>query len=569
MNLDPSTTLEGLLLDPEAALNQKLGLLQALAEIGAWPEANTLLQRLVSLGVQPAAFQPFCATLCTGLVADIEPTYAVVCPKGIHARPIFNEKPANASPAPPLPDSVFDVLGRLGMFISRDVRLFTKVIRVLRHDALFHCPATPEGKVHRNKITEAILLCLLPGSALVPAMPALSNELWLLMKLFPFETRYKLYADLKEMIEKTPYLMAASKLAVYETRKILKRLYMPPDRREKKEACKPHGRMLAKVACANPISVHETIMFTVESYSNQIEPVIEALKFMTPMCFDVLTHVLLSRLSMDRDKVKDDGIHISDWLKSIAEFTGLLQVPRDGDQCQYVANTLRTADSMDHCYNHCPHSCLLKVCPKYPEMETSALCRYLANTLRATVLMDHCCKHGPQSCLLKVCRKYQEMELSALCQYLANTLRAADSMDLLVLKELVSQLTGITGSQECSDTQVRTEAMYIKFVVELYDKCQETCLQYIEFLKAALPFEEYVRLLPPIEVLRQDYSLDSDVLFLLFRPILQQLMFSSPEAEPSSVAVEEMEEGEEPQAAEEGGMKLNDLHDGQKHRPEF
>eukprot|EP00798_Chlamydomonas_sp_ICE-L_P015992 gene15992-22126_t len=33
LNLDPSTTLEGLMLDPEAAHNQKLGLLQALAEV--------------------------------------------------------------------------------------------------------------------------------------------------------------------------------------------------------------------------------------------------------------------------------------------------------------------------------------------------------------------------------------------------------------------------------------------------------------------------------------------------------------------------------------------------------
>ena len=36
-------------------------------------------------------------------------------------------------------------------------------------------------------------------------------------------------------------------------------------RREKKEACKPHGRMLAKVACANPLHVHETIMATVRT----------------------------------------------------------------------------------------------------------------------------------------------------------------------------------------------------------------------------------------------------------------------------------------------------------------
>lgn len=33
---------------------------------------------------------------------------------------------------------------------------------------------------------------------------------------------------------------------------------------------------------------------------------------------------------------------------------------------------------------------------------------------------------------------------------------------------------------------VRTEAQHIKFVVELYDKCHETCQQYIEFLQVGL-----------------------------------------------------------------------------------
>lgn len=47
------------------------------------------------------------------------------------------------------------------------------------------------------------------------------------------------------------------------------------------------------------------------------------------------------------------------------------------------------------------------------------------------------------------------MEIAALCQFLANALRGADSFDLLVLKELVETLTGISVPPDLSAEQVR------------------------------------------------------------------------------------------------------------------
>jgi THO complex subunit 2 len=58
----------------------------------------------------------------------------------------------------------------------------------------------------------------------------------------------------------------------------------------------------------------------VENYSNQIEPVADALKYLTPFAFDVLTFVVLSRLTSGRDRVKEDGVNISDWLQNLAAF---------------------------------------------------------------------------------------------------------------------------------------------------------------------------------------------------------------------------------------------------------
>lgn len=41
---------------------------------------------------------------------------------------------------------------------------------------------------------------------------------------------------------------------------VLKRLHSTPDKRERKDACKPHGRLLSKIAATNPLPVLETIV---------------------------------------------------------------------------------------------------------------------------------------------------------------------------------------------------------------------------------------------------------------------------------------------------------------------
>lgn len=59
------------------------------------------------------------------------------------------------------------------------------------------------------------------------------------------------------MLTHVPTLHARM-LASYS--QVLKRLHTAPDKRERKDACKPHGRLLAKVAAAAPLPVLETII---------------------------------------------------------------------------------------------------------------------------------------------------------------------------------------------------------------------------------------------------------------------------------------------------------------------
>ncbi|TQE00329.1 hypothetical protein C1H46_014056 [Malus baccata] len=110
----------------------------------------------------------------------------------------------------------------------------------------------------RSRIEEALGTCLLPSLQLVPANPAVGQEIWEVMNLLPYEVRYRLYGEWEKEDEQIPMVLAARQTAKLDTRRILKRLA--------KENLKQLGRMVAKLAHANPMTVLRTIVHQVLSY---------------------------------------------------------------------------------------------------------------------------------------------------------------------------------------------------------------------------------------------------------------------------------------------------------------
>lgn len=186
-------------------------------------------------------------------------------------------------------------------------------------------------------------------------------------------------------------------------------------------------------------------------------------------------------------------------------------------------------------------------------------------------------------------------------QYVVNQLKCCESLDLLVLKEMVSTMAGVDPVFDISDTQLdalagsetlirqvvaqtdawrrdraaqrgmqrllaalrvgppaqqlaipllillaqqrklitlQPQSFHLKLVAELYDKCHEVTMQYIEFLHKALPAEEYASLLPSISELATEYRIDPEIIFELYRPIIRGVLppaapvddFAEPEA---------------------------------------
>ncbi|KAH7570836.1 hypothetical protein JRO89_XS05G0202800 [Xanthoceras sorbifolium] len=236
-----------------------------------------------------------------------------------------------------LPKELFQMLATAGPYLYRDTVLLQKVCRALRgyYMSALELVNSVEGdsnpepasggnrvprqhlKEVRSRVEEALGTCLLPSLQLIPANPAVGQEIWEVMNLLPYEVRYRLYGEWEKDDERNPMVLAARQTAKLDTRRILKRLA--------KENLKQLGRMVAKLAHANPMTVLRTIVHQIEAYRDMITPVVDAFKYLTQLEYDILEYVVIERLAQGgRDKLKDDGLNLSDWLQSLASFWGHL-----------------------------------------------------------------------------------------------------------------------------------------------------------------------------------------------------------------------------------------------------
>ncbi|GMI75252.1 EMBRYO DEFECTIVE 2793 [Hibiscus trionum] len=318
------------------------------------------------------------------------------------------------------------------------------------------------------------------------------------MNLLPYEVRYRLYGEWEKDDERNPTILVARQTAKLDTRRILKRLA--------KENLKQLGRMVAKLAHANPMTVLRTIVHQIEAYKDMITPVVDAFKYLTQLEYDILEYVVIERLAQGgRDKLKDDGLNLSDWLQSLASFWGHL-------------------------------------CKKYPSMELRGLFQYLVNQLKKgqgieLVLLQELIQ---QMANVQFTENLTEEQLDAMAgsetlRYQAtsfgvtrnnkalikSTNRLRDSLLPKDEPKLAIPLLLLI-AQHRSLVVINADAPYIKMVSEQFDRCHGTLLQYVEFLCSAVtPPAAYAQLIPSLDDLVHLYHLDPEVAFLLYRPVMR------------------------------------------------
>lgn len=181
-----------------------------------------------------------------------------------------------------------------------------------------------------------------------------------------------------------------------------------------------------------------------------------------------------------------------------------------------------------------------------------------------------------------VVKKYS-IELPGLLQFIANQLKLGKCLDLLILKEIVQKMTGIETTEEMTEEQLealsggellkseggtfnqvrnikkstlrlkdallendlamslcilmsqqrncilfQSDNTHLKLVGKLYDQCQETLIQYGNFLSYSLTIDDYKRRLPLLKEMLVEFNLSPDVTFFLARPMINHDINVSP-----------------------------------------
>ena len=202
-----------------------------------------------------------------------------------------------------------------------------------------------------NRIGEAVDQCIdasiLPGLTVGTPNPGLGHELWRLIEKRP-HTALPLVrhppCSTQGRGQRSPRARyGPCARTADETKRMMRRL--------SKENTRQYGRHLGKLTHVVPSIVFDTMLEQIQAYDNLIVPVVEMMRYLTPMSFDVLTFIILSHLaSPQKTQMKTDGLNVSMWMQSLSSFCGNLYKKYPSIELvgllQYIANTLKSGTSL-------------------------------------------------------------------------------------------------------------------------------------------------------------------------------------------------------------------------------
>lgn len=170
---------------------------------------------------------------------------------------------------------------------------------------------------------------LLPALSAFPSNPSINLEAWKAIKHFPCRTRYAWYGKWRGSglgrdalsSDKPLWLIESELTAAKDARYALKRL--------SKDTIRETSRAIGKISHSGPLVVFSIMLSTIESYDNMIKVMVESMHYVAPLSLDVLCFCILNRLTgamggVNRSRLKEDGVNVSQWLQSLETFIGAL-----------------------------------------------------------------------------------------------------------------------------------------------------------------------------------------------------------------------------------------------------
>ncbi|CAH2091992.1 unnamed protein product [Euphydryas editha] len=474
--------------------NQKLVLCEALLNVTAWKEFAALSARLPTTNV---AERPAVA-LCNMLHALVEPLYRKYCriaPK-IIGKPIPPLKshlaPAACRTFEDMKETVIPALILLGPSLHYDPILMYKIIRILRTARTLE-----EDPLHHEALT-VLDTAILPALTLMEGNCCMAEEVYTLLKLYPYQCRYCLYARWKnESGEKIPSLMRVRGNSLQRIKHIMKRV--------SKENIKPQGRLIGKLSHAASAFLFDYMLLQIQTYDNLIGPVVESLKYLTSLSLDVLGYCLVEALAARRGS---PGAAHPPALQALAAFAAAAFKKHNIELTallQFVANRLKAQQSHDLLI-------LKEIVQKMAGIEAAE-------------------EMTPEQLDAMAGGELLKGEAGYFSQ-VRNTRRSSARLKEAVVGNNLDISLCILSAQQrhCCVWKGEPPGSQLKVVGRLADQCQDALVQLGTFLASSHAPDEYAARLPPLQELLRDYHVDADVAFFLHRPVLAQKIAVKAEA---------------------------------------
>jgi THO complex subunit 2 len=385
----------------------------------------------------------------------------------------------------------------LGCYMGKDVPLFTMICRTLAHYGALGLQSDEHREQTQSVLEQVVQAGLMPGLTLVPSNPGCASELWNVMKLLPYSSRFQIYGSLQLATsgdKQSPELVLAKAKTKSATKQVLSRI--------SNDTFKQQGRSLGKLSHSNPLVVFERVISTVKMMPNIISALVDSLRYICQLAFDALTYLLIEGLSdPTKSRLKADGQNLADWLTALAELAGSVarRYPHIelGAIMKYVGMQMISDNSHDLIV-------LRKIIGQMTGIEA-------IEDLTSAQLVGQ--TGGPT---LRA-----ETNQSSAVNAKSSARTARRLKDAAVDSKMALPLLLLTGQQTGSSV-FNAEFRQLKLIGEVYDKCHETVQQLVMFLSTAMGKEAYAHMLPSLQDLVKKHCVEPEVAFFISRPVLEQ-----------------------------------------------
>ncbi|KAH8240964.1 hypothetical protein KR026_009195, partial [Drosophila bipectinata] len=485
--------------------NQKFGLCEALLKVGDWENAYKIIQKLPEQAIvhqEPIA---------RGIGDLIHLTLEHIYYKKVFKPPAGRKQSRSrlyddvkllakmqAKEFSDLRKYTWPMANVLGPSMHYDTVLMYKLIRIMGKlladmgvDSLNGPPPNTEAEQHYYDIMTSLDACILPSLLYLDSNCSMSEEIWAVLKFFPYHFRYSLYARWKnDSYQLHPNLIRRCGLGQRDIKALMKRV--------SKENVKPLGRLVGKYSHCAPGLLFDYILLQIQIYDNLIGPVCDMLKYLTALSFDCLGYCIIESLTVTgRLRFKDDGTSLSLWLQSLASFCGAIykkySIELSG-LLQYVANQLKSQKSLDLLI-------LREIVHKMAGVES--------------------CEEMTNDQLQAMCGGEQLRGEAGYFSQVRNTKKSSNRLkEALANNDLAVAICLLMAQQKhCVIYRETAAHSHLKLVGNLYDQCQDTLVQFGTFLGSTYSVDEYVERLPSIITMLREYHINTDVAFFLARPM--------------------------------------------------